>query len=84
MKRFIATLITLTMVIALIPVSVSADIVARETNTITGGWDYQLINAEAGAVVDTTAGVRGKGSLKLYLTTDTSDGYIWARTTVPV
>ncbi len=84
MKRVIATLITLAMVLALVPMSASAEIVDRETNTIVGGWDYQLVNAEAAAIVDTSSGVKGKGSLKLSLTQDTADGYIWARTTASV
>ena len=84
MKRVIATLITLAMVLAMVPMSAFAAVVAKETNTIVGGWDYQLVNCEAGAVIDTAQGVKGKGSLKLFLTTDTDNGYIWARTTASV
>jgi len=83
-KRLIATLITAAMLLGLVPMSVSAEIVAKETNTIVGGWDYQLVYADGGVMIDTEPGVKGKGSLKLFIKEEVPDSSIWARTTVNV
>ena len=73
-KYILIWLMVVAFVIGSLPICVSAEETVKGTFD---GWTWQVTDSVAGAEIDTSDGVKGNASLKLWLKERKTTGYVW-------